>query len=141
LHVEVKQPTDRFNPKVEQGKRYQIRAACWAAASPLTVPAHSDACTLILCGERKLEDFAAEIEPFDAVVTFEEIAEKFPKATPLPQPPIAAEVPVSSFSLGQRVAHARFGDGTVSGVEGNKLEIEFDKIGQKTILDSFVTAG
>ncbi|HET8750576.1 MAG TPA: hypothetical protein VFM42_07530, partial [Sphingomicrobium sp.] len=102
LHVEVKQPTDRFDPAVEQAKRYKMRAACWAANAPPTVPAHSQACTLLLCSAAKLCVFANEIGPFDLVITFEEIARSFPNATPSVSP-IAVELPVSRFSSGQRV--------------------------------------
>jgi DNA helicase-2/ATP-dependent DNA helicase PcrA len=34
----------------------------------------------------------------------------------------------------------KFGTGNVSAVEGNKLTIDFDRAGQKKVLDSFVTA-
>ncbi|MFC4625398.1 ATP-dependent helicase [Daeguia caeni] len=44
----------------------------------------------------------------------------------------------STFKVGSRVFHMKFGNGTVSGVDGNKLTIEFDKAGQKRVLDSFV---
>ena len=40
--------------------------------------------------------------------------------------------------LGSQVRHARFGEGTVTGVEGNKLEIEFETAGTKRVLDTFV---
>lgn len=44
----------------------------------------------------------------------------------------------SEFKNGDRVFHIKFGNGTVSGVDGNKLTIDFDKAGQKRVLDSFV---
>ncbi|MGH2342239.1 ATP-dependent helicase [Segnochrobactraceae bacterium EtOH-i3] len=47
----------------------------------------------------------------------------------------------SPFSKGDRVFHQKFGPGTVSEVEGNKLTVAFDKAGSKRVLDSFVTAG
>jgi DNA helicase-2/ATP-dependent DNA helicase PcrA len=46
----------------------------------------------------------------------------------------------SAFSVGDRVFHMKFGNGNVSAVEGNKLTIDFDRAGQKKVLDSFVTA-
>nr|WP_185985178.1 UvrD-helicase domain-containing protein [Aureimonas mangrovi] len=46
----------------------------------------------------------------------------------------------SRFSLGDRVFHMKFGNGTVAVVEGNKLTIDFDKAGQKRVLDGFVEA-
>lgn len=44
----------------------------------------------------------------------------------------------SEFKNGDRVFHIKFGNGTVSGVDGNKLTIDFDKAGQKRVLDNFV---
>ncbi|MCQ8781509.1 ATP-dependent helicase [Mangrovibrevibacter kandeliae] len=44
----------------------------------------------------------------------------------------------SRFSEGDRVLHLKFGPGTVANVEGNKLTVDFDKAGQKRVLDSFV---
>jgi DNA helicase-2/ATP-dependent DNA helicase PcrA len=43
------------------------------------------------------------------------------------------------LSLGQRVFHGKFGYGTIAAIEGNKLEIEFEKAGRKRVLDSFVS--
>ncbi|EFM57125.1 ATP-dependent helicase [Brucella inopinata] len=44
----------------------------------------------------------------------------------------------SAFKLGDRVFHIKFGNGTISLIDGNKLTINFDKAGQKRVLDSFV---
>jgi DNA helicase-2/ATP-dependent DNA helicase PcrA len=46
----------------------------------------------------------------------------------------------SPFSVGDRVFHQKFGNGNVSAIEGNKLTIDFDKAGQKKVLDGFVQA-
>ncbi|MEP9388662.1 UvrD-helicase domain-containing protein [Mesorhizobium sp. KR9-304] len=46
----------------------------------------------------------------------------------------------SPFAIGDRVFHQKFGNGNVSAVEGNKLTIDFDKAGQKKVLDGFVRA-
>ncbi|MGO4917208.1 ATP-dependent helicase [Pseudogemmobacter sp. W21_MBD1_M6] len=45
---------------------------------------------------------------------------------------------VSSFTQGDRVFHVKFGYGTVMGVEGDKLDIEFDKAGAKKVVSRFV---
>jgi DNA helicase II / ATP-dependent DNA helicase PcrA len=45
------------------------------------------------------------------------------------------------LSVGQRVFHGKFGYGTIEAIEGNKLEIEFEKAGRKRVLDSFVNTG
>jgi DNA helicase-2/ATP-dependent DNA helicase PcrA len=44
----------------------------------------------------------------------------------------------SKFTVGDRVFHIKFGNGNVVGIEGNKLTIEFDRAGQKRVLDGFV---
>jgi DNA helicase II / ATP-dependent DNA helicase PcrA len=45
---------------------------------------------------------------------------------------------VSPYAVGDRVFHLKFGNGNVTHVEGNKLVIQFDKAGEKRVLDSFV---
>jgi DNA helicase-2/ATP-dependent DNA helicase PcrA len=45
----------------------------------------------------------------------------------------------SDISMGQRVFHSKFGYGIVAEIEGNKLEIDFEKAGRKRVLDSFVS--
>lgn len=47
---------------------------------------------------------------------------------------------VSSFSLGERVFHQKFGYGSVIGIEGDKLEVEFEKAGIKKVVSRFVAA-
>lgn len=44
----------------------------------------------------------------------------------------------SRFTVGDRVFHMKFGNGNISAIEGNKLTIDFDKAGQKRVLDGFV---
>ncbi|MGV8938767.1 MAG: 3'-5' exonuclease, partial [Allorhizobium sp.] len=44
----------------------------------------------------------------------------------------------SKFNLGDRVFHIKFGNGNIAGIEGNKLTIDFDRAGQKRVLDGFV---
>ncbi|MEO4000124.1 UvrD-helicase domain-containing protein [Mesorhizobium sp. CAU 1732] len=46
----------------------------------------------------------------------------------------------SPYKVGDRVFHQKFGNGNVKAVEGNKLTIDFDKAGQKRVLDGFVAA-
>ena len=47
---------------------------------------------------------------------------------------------VAAFEVGTRVFHQKFGYGTVAGVEGDKLAIEFEKAGRKNIVARFVMA-
>jgi len=43
-----------------------------------------------------------------------------------------------TFAPGARVFHQKFGYGRISAIDGNKLEIAFDKSGDKKVIDSFV---
>jgi ATP-dependent DNA helicase UvrD/PcrA len=45
---------------------------------------------------------------------------------------------VSPFVQGDRVFHQKFGYGEVAFVDGNKLTVQFDKAGEKRVVDSFV---
>lgn len=45
----------------------------------------------------------------------------------------------TDLSVGLRVFHQKFGYGTIEEIEGNKLEIEFEKAGRKRVMDSFVS--
>jgi DNA helicase-2/ATP-dependent DNA helicase PcrA len=65
------------------------------------------------------------------------------------QPPLEVKASAVSLgnkgrddlSLGQRVFHGKFGYGIIAAIEGNKLEIDFEKAGRKKVLDSFVSLG
>ncbi|MGR3540727.1 MAG: ATP-dependent helicase [Hasllibacter sp.] len=46
----------------------------------------------------------------------------------------------SSFTAGDRVFHQKFGYGAVEAIEGDKLEIAFDKAGTKKVVARFVIA-
>ena len=48
--------------------------------------------------------------------------------------------PADSLSVGQRVFHQKFGYGLITAIDGNKLDVEFEKAGPKKVLDSFVQA-
>jgi DNA helicase-2/ATP-dependent DNA helicase PcrA len=45
-----------------------------------------------------------------------------------------------AISVGTRVFHQKFGYGTVTAADGNKLEIDFEKAGTKKVFDNFVEA-
>ncbi|MEP2028086.1 MAG: UvrD-helicase domain-containing protein [Paracoccaceae bacterium] len=47
---------------------------------------------------------------------------------------------VSSFVVGERVFHQKFGYGAVVGIEGDKLEIAFEKAGTKKVVSRFISA-
>jgi Superfamily I DNA and RNA helicases len=44
----------------------------------------------------------------------------------------------SAFAVGDRVFHIKFGNGNIAAIDGNKLTIDFDRAGQKRVLDGFV---
>ncbi len=45
----------------------------------------------------------------------------------------------SQYTRGDRIFHQKFGYGRVASVEGNKLTVDFDKAGEKKVIDNFVT--
>ena len=47
---------------------------------------------------------------------------------------------VSSFMMGERVFHQKFGYGAITGIEGDKLEVDFEKAGTKKVVARFVRA-
>ncbi len=52
---------------------------------------------------------------------------------------VARDTDAVKFSKGERVFHEKFGYGEITSVEGNKLTIDFDKAGEKRVIDSFVS--
>ena len=52
--------------------------------------------------------------------------------------PIAPPKPSGDWSRGDRVFHQKFGYGAVRAVEGNKLVVDFEKAGEKKVIDTFV---
>jgi len=52
---------------------------------------------------------------------------------------IATSDPAASrFNRGERVFHQKFGYGRITGIDGNKLTVAFEKAGEKRVVDSFV---
>jgi DNA helicase-2/ATP-dependent DNA helicase PcrA len=47
---------------------------------------------------------------------------------------------VSAFTVGDRVFNQKFGYGRVAGIEGDKLDVLFDKAGEKKVVAKFVVA-
>ena len=47
-------------------------------------------------------------------------------------------VALSAYVIGDRVFHQKFGYGEVMGIEGDKLDIEFDHAGAKKIVARWV---
>ena len=46
---------------------------------------------------------------------------------------------ISAFNMGQRVFHQKFGYGAIIGIEGDKLEVDFEKAGTKKVLAKFLS--
>ncbi|HTT98123.1 MAG TPA: UvrD-helicase domain-containing protein [Rhizomicrobium sp.] len=44
----------------------------------------------------------------------------------------------TQFARGERIFHQKFGYGRITHVEGNKLTVDFDKAGEKKVIDQFV---
>ena len=53
----------------------------------------------------------------------------------------ASSAKPSEFVTGDRVFHQKFGYGEITNVEGNKLTVDFEKAGEKRVIDSFVEKG
>jgi DNA helicase II / ATP-dependent DNA helicase PcrA len=49
--------------------------------------------------------------------------------------------PGLGFTSGDRVFHEKFGYGQVRSADGNKLTVDFDKAGEKRVIDTFVVRG
>lgn len=47
---------------------------------------------------------------------------------------------VSSFTVGERVFHQKFGYGEIMAVEGDKLDVAFDKAGDKKVIGKFLVS-
>ena len=45
---------------------------------------------------------------------------------------------VSPYGIGDRVFHQKFGYGEIMGIEGDKLDIEFDQAGSKKVVARWV---
>ena len=56
-------------------------------------------------------------------------------ATPLP---VGDGAGPEGYATGDRIFHQKFGYGRILTVDGDKLKIDFDKAGTKTIIDRFV---
>ncbi|MFQ5534999.1 MAG: ATP-dependent helicase [Sphingomonadales bacterium] len=46
--------------------------------------------------------------------------------------------PTARFKVGERIFHQKFGYGTISAIDGNKLDIDFEKSDTKRLMGSFV---
>lgn len=58
-----------------------------------------------------------------------------------PQKTQAAPAPAArsgTYAVSQRVFHLKFGYGRIRAIDGNRLTIQFDKAGEKKVIDSFV---
>src|SRR3989338_8345680 len=73
-------------------------------------------------------------------VDFEEVFFGLNKRSEITIPHIQFQTkPVEAGFYGKRIFHQKFGYGKVLNVDGNKLEIAFEKTGTKTVMKDFVT--
>ncbi len=67
------------------------------------------------------------------------LAARRPRVIDAPGWEVAARpAPAAKLAKGQRVFHQKFGYGIITGAEDNRLDIDFEKAGQKRVMDSFV---
>lgn len=67
------------------------------------------------------------------------------RAAPLPsyidgqaETVVTSDPDSARFETGARIFHQKFGYGRITAIEGNKLQITFEKAGAKKVIDSFV---
>jgi hypothetical protein len=82
LHIEVKQPKDRFPTDRDQAANYAARAQCWAISAPKSVVPHQAAATMLLCSRSKLTSYGPHPRKFGSVVTYEDVAAEFDNVFP-----------------------------------------------------------
>jgi hypothetical protein len=91
LHIEVKQPADKFPNHKDQATNYALRAKCWASSAPNSVVPHADAATVLLFSALRTTAYSRHIPKFGTSITFEQIAMMFPHATsPAVKPPLGS---------------------------------------------------
>jgi DNA helicase-2/ATP-dependent DNA helicase PcrA len=66
-------------------------------------------------------------------------SQRFLDNSETPQTVIIDAKVTEKYSISDRVMHAKLGEGTVIGIEGNKLSIVFDSGGAKKVIASFVS--
>ncbi|MEP2640503.1 UvrD-helicase domain-containing protein [Roseobacter sp.] len=89
-----------------------------------------------------LHDAAAEANVYNSPGwrRLQDRSQKRPVSQPRENKPTVIDMnAVSSFTVGERVFHQKFGYGAIAGVEGDKLEIDFEKAGTKKVVGKFVT--
>ncbi|MCK0142398.1 UvrD-helicase domain-containing protein [Aliiroseovarius sp. F20344] len=92
-------------------------------------------------GQSPLEDKASRADAYNSPGWKRMQAQGNLRAKPSPNEArglVIDATAVSSFTQGDRVFHTKFGYGTVMGIEGDKLDIEFDKAGAKKVVSKFI---
>ncbi len=98
---------------------------------------------------RKFDEPETEYEADDMASQDHDPFVQPPRLSPPPRAPRRGPITIegelvakssgsSSFAVGDRVFHQKFGNGNVTHVDGNKLTIQFDRAGEKRVVDSFV---
>jgi DNA helicase-2/ATP-dependent DNA helicase PcrA len=79
-------------------------------------------------GWRRAQERMGSEAPFTRAPTIDGEARLVAKSGPKDQ----------SFAIGERVFHQKFGYGRIRAAEGNKLTIDFEKAGEKRVIDTYV---
>jgi DNA helicase-2/ATP-dependent DNA helicase PcrA len=88
--------------------------------------------------EENTDDFIAQDEDFATPPPPPKSKEKRRIPLVIEGELVAKSTGTSVFTAGDRVFHQKFGNGNVTHIDGNKLTIQFDKAGEKRVVDSFV---
>jgi len=91
----------------------------------------------------RIEERAAKADVYNSPGwrRMQERAGNRPTAQPRGAKPTVIDLAaVSSFTLRDRVFHQKFGYGTIEAIDGDKLDVNFDKAGSKKVVAGFVTA-
>jgi DNA helicase II / ATP-dependent DNA helicase PcrA len=96
-------------------------------------------------GKSRFDDAPSPFETSYSTPGWQRAQDQWKASRPAPSAPktiegqlVASSDHVSAFAEGDRVRHQKFGFGTVSLVDGNKLTIDFDNGDRKRVIESFL---
>ena len=115
----------------------------WMASSPSRFVSELPHDAIEIEGEAGLGRAGNSLSAQQFNVQFNGMGRRIPAFRPVhaeatPFAVAARSRPEQPYQPGARVFHQKFGYGTVSHVDNDKLEIEFDAAGMKKVMDSFV---
>ena len=115
----------------------------WMASSPSRFVAELPHDAIETEGEAGLDRAGSNLSAQQFNAQFNGMGRRIPAFKPVHGEPApfattARPRPEQPYQSGARVFHQKFGYGTVTHVDNDKLEIEFDAAGMKKVMDSFV---